>query len=116
MAAFDGKFGPVGAQRREVRPRAHHAARAPGAAEFIDVRAVRGAKACRDEAVERGAERLLAPPAEHRFRGAVEEHDALLVVHREDRVHRRIDHAFELRLGAPDRGALRSRCAARAAR
>ena len=47
----------------------------PVRAEVLDMAAVRGAEALRDEALERAAERLVARAAEQLLRGAVEQHD-----------------------------------------
>jgi hypothetical protein len=60
-------------------------------AELADVRPVRVAETVRNEPVEPIAERNAACAAEHGFRGTVEQHDALLAVDGDDRVHRRVD-------------------------
>src|SRR5712692_2990597 len=68
---------------------------AAGAAECLDVTVVRTAEACRYQAVERRAEHALARHAEELLGRSVEKHDALLFVHGDHRVHRRIDDGPE---------------------
>ena len=55
------------------------------------------------------AHHLLARPAEHLLGGLVEQHDVLLLVHGDDAVHRRIEHARQPRRSA------HCSCSARAA-
>jgi hypothetical protein len=95
---LDRELLAVGAQRPQRRDIAHPAAGDPGAAEMLDVGAVRGAEALRDEALERAADRLVARAAQQLLGRAVEEHDVLPLVHRDDGVHGRVDDRAEARL------------------
>jgi len=56
---------------------------------------VRAAEALGQEALERAAERLLPRQAEQLLGGSVEEHDLLLSVDGDHRVHRRVDDRRE---------------------
>src|SRR5690606_13046848 len=95
---LDGELLAVGAQGPERRRVAHAAAGDAGTPEAIDLDAVRGAEALRQEPVEGAAERFLARAAEDLLGGAVEEDDVLARIHRDDGVHRRVDDGGELRL------------------
>src|SRR6185437_9799225 len=74
-----------------------------GAAEALDVARVRPAKTLGEEHLDALAEHGRARPAEDALGGAVEEHHPLLLVHRDDRVHRRLDDAAHAGLGTAKR-------------
>ncbi len=101
---LDGELGAVGAHRPQRGRVAHAPAGDAGAAELLDVGVVRGAVALRQEAVQRCADRLLAPHAEDLLGGAIEQHHVLRCVHGDDGVHRRVHDGVQARLalaGAP---------------
>ena len=95
---LDRELGPVAAQRPQRGHVAHAAAGDAGASEVLDMAAVGGAEALRDEAFQPAADRLVARAAEELLRGAVEQHDPLRFVDRDDRVHRRVDDGRQPRL------------------
>ena len=99
MEASIGNSSPS-ARSPKIAPSAppHRALGHVRPAEVLHVPAVGGAEAFGDEAVERLPEGLGRRVAEHPFGGGVEEDDALLVVHGDDGVQRRIHDAGQARL------------------
>jgi len=76
-------------------PRGH-----PGLGKASDMFAMAGAKTLGDQPVQRLPQDLLKRPAEDPLRRAVVQHDALLLVHRDDGVHGGVEHARQQRYGA----------------
>ena len=93
--SFDGKLLTTGAHPEDgakgVRPSVRHVR----LAKFSDVSRVCGAKPLRDKPIQRLAEHFRSAIAEHLLRCSVEDHDALLLVHGNNAVHRGADNAGE---------------------
>lgn len=68
-----------------------------------DVPPVLGAVSRGNEAIEGTSDDVAHGAREHLLGGAIEEHDPLLLVHRDDGVHCRGDDSREARLAAPQR-------------
>ena len=100
---LDRKLLAVGAQAPQHARVAHAPVGDAGAAEPLHVRAVRRAEARGDELFQSGAERVVLRAAEQLLRRAVELHDALRFVDRDDGVHRRVHDGGEPRLGMVER-------------
>ena len=100
---LDRKLRAVGAARGQ-RPEGSHVPPGDiGLAEVADVAVVAGAVAVGDEAVEGLPQRVVGRHPEHPLGRGVEEEDALFLVDRDHRVHRRADDADEARLAVAQR-------------
>ncbi len=91
---LDGEFLPVGAQAADRPERPHAAVGDAGRLEPGDMLAMAGAMALGHQALDGRADGLRRGDAEHPFGGGIEQHDPLLLVDRDEGVHRRLDDAL----------------------
>src|SRR5262249_20245510 len=89
--SLDRKFQSVHAQSRKLAEATHRPA--SGFAESADVLGMRGTEALRDKSAELLPHSFGSRAAEHPLGRSVEKDDALIIVHGDDRVHRRRDNA-----------------------
>ncbi len=85
---LDGEFLTIGTQRADRAERAHPATGFARRAEPADMLVVIGAEAMGNKAFERLPDRLVGGQLEHQLRGRVELDDAMVLVDRDDRIHR----------------------------
>ena len=85
---FDRELLAVGAQGRQRAQGAHRARCLAGLPKIPDMLAVSRAVFLGDEPVQLLAQRLLRAALKHPLGGRVEQDDALVFIHRDDRVHR----------------------------
>jgi hypothetical protein len=88
---FNGKFFAIHPQRAKRRKTAHRAARDGVLAELTHVLGMYGAKADRQKSFQWRADRIGGRATKHLLRCRIEHGDALLLIHRNNRVHCGID-------------------------
>ena len=102
--SFDRKLRAVAPQSRQDRVVAHPPGGDAGGAECLDVPVVGGAKALREEPLQRPADGFIPGAAEHLLRRQVEEQHVLLIVHHDHRIHRGLEDRGVARLSVVQRG------------
>ncbi len=101
---FNREFFAVAEQSVQRLQFAHRTLCCSGFAEGTNVILMRRTKSFRDKVIQSFSQRIGRRAAKHLFRGCVEQHNLLVFVHSDDRIHRRGQDACQHGFVQPQRG------------
>src|SRR6185437_1623823 len=92
---FDRKLFSVGAESHDGSQFAHLSAGHAALPERLNMMTMGRTEPCGQESIERLSDCFFSGTAEHLLCCSVEQHDSLILIHRDDRIHRGFDDAFQ---------------------